>query len=462
MTAESLVVDPEQILRFSGPGPRYTSYPTAPAWLDRVGETEARAALARARARKAAPFSAYVHVPFCRSLCLFCGCTVEITQRADRVTSYLEALRREFEMVAASLGERRRIAQLHWGGGTPTHLSSSELEALFRAFSAHFELLPEAELSVEIHPHVTTPEQVDTLLELGFRRISMGVQDTDPHVQAIVRRHQTLEETVRLVERVRQHGGTSINLDLMYGLPAQTRATFERTLETVISIRPERMAVYGYAHVPWLKPAQRPLENERLPDPLLRAELFALAVERLGRAGYEAIGLDHFALPDDALCKALKQGTLQRNFMGYGVRLADEMLAFGMSAIADVGGAFLQNARETKAYEEAVRAGRLATVRGCVRSGEDDLRRAVIQALMCRLRLDLGELEHEFGVEGLDRRFAREWETLRAFEAEGFCRVDERSVEVLPKGRLFLRHLAMAFDAYLERSPERPRFSQTV
>ncbi len=461
MTSETLTVDAEQVLRFSGPGPRYTSYPTAPAWSDRVGEAQAKQALARAGARRETPLSVYVHGPFCRSLCLFCGCTVEITQRADRVASYLDALRREIEMVAASLGGRRGVAQLHWGGGTPTHLSCVELEALFRGLTAHFELLPQAELSVEIHPHVTTLEQLDALLELGFRRISMGVQDTDPHVQAIVRRHQTLEETVRLIERVRRHAGTSINLDLMYGLPAQTRETFEQTLETVISIRPDRMAIYGYAHVPWLKPAQRPLEHERLPDPLLRAELFALAVERLSRAGYEVIGLDHFALPDDALSRALRQGSLQRNFMGYGVRCAEEMLAFGMSAIADVGGAFLQNARETKSYEEAVRAGHLATIRGHVRTAEDDLRRAVIQALMCRLRLDLGELEEEFGVDDLGQRFAREWEALREYEDEGFCRVKERSVEVLPKGRLFLRHLAMVFDAYLEPSAK-PRFSQTV
>ena len=463
MTREALTVDPEQVLRFSGPGPRYTSYPTVPAWTAEVGEAEACAAFARAAEHADEPLSMYVHIPFCRRLCLFCACTVEITSRPERVASYLDALESEIESVADLLGERRRVTQLHWGGGTPTHLDCDELRRLHAMLAERFEILPDAEVSVEVHPHVTTLDQLETLVELGFNRISMGVQDTDPRVQAIVHRDQTVDETVRIVEHSRELGVAGVNLDLLYGLPAQTEETFTRTLDTVREIYPDRLAIYGYAHVPWLKPAQKVLEREGLPDPVLRARLFARTVERLTDAGYEVIGLDHFALPSDALHASLVEGTLHRNFMGYTTQRAADMVAFGMSAIADVGGAFLQNARDTEGYEAALRAGRLPTARGLVRSAEDDLRRAAIQSLMCRMRLDLDELEDELGRSGLAEHFATEWKRLEPLRDEGLCRIGSRRIDVLPKGRLFLRHLAMVFDAYLERARlGAPRYSQTV
>ena len=458
-----LVIDEAQILRFSGPGPRYTSYPTVPVWTEAVGEEEAGAALERAARASAEALSLYVHLPFCARLCLFCGCTVEITRRADRVERYLAALEREIELVARRLGARTRVAQLHLGGGTPTHLSVAELRRLHAALARHFEFLPQAEISIEVHPHVTSCEQVDLLTELGFARFSMGVQDTDPRVQAVIQRDQTLEETARLVAHCRARGVASVNLDLMYGLPEQTEATFERTLADVAAIRPERLALYGYAHVPWLKPFQKALEGFALPDAPARARLFALAAERLTAQGYELLGLDHFALPSDSLVRALHSGRLQRNFQGYTDQRAPEMIAFGMSAIGDVGGAFVQNARETKSYEERITAGRLATVKGLVRSPEDDLRRAAIQALMCQMRLDLDALGERFGRGDLAAHFAAEWRALEPLEAEGLCRLEPRSVEVLPTGRLFLRHLAMVFDAYLTpQAAATPRFSQTV
>jgi len=461
-----LSVDPEQVLRFSKPGPRYTSYPTAPVWSEAVGPEDAVRALERAAERADEPLSLYVHLPFCVRRCLFCGCTVEITRQQDRVTRYLDALEQEIERVSRHLGERRTVHQLHWGGGTPTHLSSPELVRVFRMLADRFRLTPEAEVSIEIHPHVTTDEQLDTLFELGFNRISMGVQDTDPGVQAAVHRDQTVADTERCVERCREHGVDGVNLDLMYGLPLQTEATFAATLDTVAALRPDRLAIYGYAHVPWLKKAQAVLERTGLPGPVERARLFALAVDRLAAEGYEVIGLDHFALPEDALTRALRAGTLERNFMGYaalpdGSRLGD-MVAFGASAIGDVGGAFLHNGRGTKDYQAAIRSGSLATRRGHVRSADDDLRRAVIQSLMCRMRLDLDELELQLARDVPD--FEHEFEELRAFETEGFCTVHSRRVDVLPRGRLFLRHLAMLFDAYLEREgkPASTRFSQTV
>jgi oxygen-independent coproporphyrinogen-3 oxidase len=458
-----LAIDEAQILRFSGPGPRYTSYPTVPAWSEAIGADEARSALLRAAERADEPLSLYVHLPFCARLCLFCGCTVEITRRLDRVERYLVQLEREIGMVARLLGGRRRVSQLHLGGGTPTHLDVRQLRRLHRSLAEHFTLEPGAELSIEVHPHVTTSEQVDALTELGFARFSMGVQDTDPHVQEVIQRDQTVAETAALVAHCRARGVESVNLDLMYGLPEQTEETFARTLSDVAAIRPDRLALYGYAHVPWLKPFQKRLEQHRLPGPAERARLFAQAASRLSAEGYELVGLDHFALPSDSLVRALRSGRLHRNFQGYTDQRAAEMVAFGMSAIADVGGAFLQNARSAKEYEERIASGHLATVRGLVRSSEDELRRGAIQELMCRMRLDLDELGACFGRDDLAAHFAAEWRRLEPLAAEGLCTLSARKVEVLPTGRLFLRHLAMVFDAYLEAdAPARPRFSQTL
>lgn len=470
MSGETLRIDPETILSFSRPGPRYTSYPTAPVWSDweERGDEEARAAYRRCAGRPDDPLELYVHLPFCIRRCLFCGCTVEVTNQKDRVTRYLDALEVEIRTVAELLGDRRDVIQMHWGGGTPTHLDSDELRRVFRMVSDRFRFLPGAELSIEIHPHITTDEQLDTLFELGFNRISMGVQDTDTEVQAIIHRDQTVEETTRCVERCRHHRADGVNLDLMYGLPAQTEATFHSTLDTVAALRPDRLAVYGYAHVPWLKKTQKVLEDAGLPGPVERARLFALAIDRLGQDGYRVIGLDHFALPEDSLYRALEAGTLSRNFMGYAalpgsVKMGD-MVAFGASAIGDVGGAFLQNARDTRSYEALIDRGLLPVQRGMVRSADDDLRREIILSIMCRMHLDFPELERELGVTGLAERFAPELEELRAFEADGFCTFTPSGrMDVTPTGRLFLRHLAMVFDAYLDKkTPAKGRFSQTV
>jgi len=458
-----LRVDPGQIERLSKPGPRYTSYPTAPIWSESVGPLQAHEAFERAAQAADQPLSIYVHLPFCIRRCLFCGCTVEITNQQSRVDQYLSALEREIDLVAARMGERRTVSQLHWGGGTPTHLNCDELRRVHGFLTKHFEIEPGAEVSIEIHPHVTSKEQIDTLFELGFRRFSMGVQDTDAHVQELIHRDQTVADTQACVDQCRALGVEGINLDLMYGLPAQTEATFGSTLDTVASIRPDRLAIYGYAHVPWMKPAQKVLEQDGLPGPVERAKLFSQAIERLGQGGYGVIGIDHFALPTDSLYRGLHDGSLSRNFMGYTTTRAEDMLAFGASAIADVGGAFLHNVRETKPYEAALGRGELPTARGLVRSADDELRRAVIQSLMCRMGVDLDELEARFGLEGLEQKFAGEFERLKPMQDEGLCVIHPRRIEVLPHGRLFLRHLAMAFDAYLESNKkEGPQFSQTL
>jgi oxygen-independent coproporphyrinogen-3 oxidase len=371
--------------------------------------------------------------------------------------------------VAAALGERRDVVQMHWGGGTPTFLSVAQLRRLFALVTARFPLRPGAEVSVEVDPHVTSLEQVDALVDLGFDRVSMGVQDLDPAVQHAVRREQTLEETERLVERCRQRGVAGLNVDLMYGLPEQTEEGFAATLEHVARLLPDRLAVFGYAHVPWLKPAQKALERHRMPTPEERAALFGLALSRLGEAGYLVVGLDHFAREGDPMVAALRQGTLHRNFMGYALAPADDLVGFGMSAIGDVAGAYVHNVKDTASYERLLGEGRLPVTRGLLRSPEDELRRKVILSLMCRMRIDWDELAAETGRDGeaLRAHFAAEWKGLEPFADEGFCALHERRLEVTPKGRLFLRHMAMVFDEHLQRrraeaASEGPRFSQTI
>jgi len=459
----ALAVDEETLQRLAGPGPRYTSYPTAPDWSDAFGEADALAAYQRAGRRAGEPLSLYVHLPFCERLCLYCGCTVEISSAQGRADSYLDALEREVALVSAALGERRGLVQMHWGGGTPTFLSPAQIGRLHGLIGKAFRFLPGGEQSVEVDPHVTTPEQVDLLCSLGFNRVSLGVQDFDETVQRVVHRDQTVDETVALVERFRARGVQGVNVDLMYGLPEQTPEGFAATLDRIVAMAPDRLAVFGYAHVPWMKPAQKALERLRLPTPVERARLFGLALSRLGAAGYEVIGLDHFARRGDPLWDALQAGRLHRNFMGYATQPAQDMVGLGMSAIGDLGGAFLQNARTTKEYEPALAAGHLATRRGLLRTDEDELRRATILSLMCRMRVDLDELEAQTGRAGLAEHFATEWRELEPFAADGFCTLESRRLDVTPRGRLFLRHMAMVFDAHLRaREPQARRFSQTV
>lgn len=464
------------LLRLAGAGPRYTSYPTAPEWSEDFGESDALAAYARAAEHVDEPLSIYVHLPFCERLCLYCACAVEVHGRQDRADSYLDALELEIARVAQALGDRRGVSQMHWGGGTPTFLSVQQLQRLHGLLSDAFVFLPGAEQSVEVDPHVTTTEQIDALCDLGINRVSMGVQDLDPVVQAAVRRDQTDDETLVLIERCRARGVAGVNVDLMYGLPEQSMAGFGHTLDRIVTMAPDRLAVFGYAHVPWLKPAQKLLEQKMLPGPVERAKLFGLALEKLGAADYEVIGLDHFARRGDSLWDALDAGTLHRSFMGYTTvqgaqgasvhgagQPSQDMVGFGMSAIGDIGGAFIHNARTTAEYEPALMGGRLAVARGLLRSSEDNLRRAAILSLMCRMRVDLDELEAETGRKALGGHFAREWKELMPFAEDGLCTLTERRMDVTPTGRLFLRHMAMLFDAYLrERRPDGPRFSQTV
>jgi oxygen-independent coproporphyrinogen-3 oxidase len=449
------------IARYDKPGPRYTSYPTAVEFREEIGAERYESHLAAA-AKSDDPLSLYFHLPFCRERCTFCGCHVVITSKHDVSENYLETLHAEIDLVADRLGSRNRVLQLHWGGGTPTFQTPGEMEALFAKIVSRFRIEPGAEVALEVDPRVTSDEHLAVLRRLGFNRLSMGVQDFTPEVQEAIARNQTWEETRWLVERCRELGFESLNVDLIYGLPRQTAATFAENLRKVVSLRPERVAVYSYAHVPWMKANQRKTEEELLPSPAEKIRLFAEARQAFGDAGYDAIGMDHFALPEDELAVAARAGRLHRNFMGYTTRPAQDMIGLGISAIGDVGAAHFQNLKVIPPWSKAIAAGRLPVFRGVVLSAEDRLRRDVIQSLMCNGKVDRGDIEARYGIDFAEH-FAAELDALEAERREGFVEMDDGGIRVVGLGRLFVRNVAMVFDEYLRRmTREGPVFSRTV
>ncbi len=458
-------VTAELLRKYDRPGPRYTSYPTAVEFHEGFGEADYRERLARAAARPDLPLSLYAHLPFCESRCSFCACTVLITRRQDVADRYVDYLVREVAMVAPLLGKRRRVVQLHWGGGTPTFLTLEEMRTVSAAFRDHFDVAPDAEVAVEVDPRVTTGAQMELLREMGFNRISMGVQDLDPAVQRAINRVQPLEQTRALVESARRLGFRSVNLDLVYGLPLQTEAGFARTIEAVKGLRPDRLAVYSFAFVPWLKRNLRLIRTEELPPPAVKLRLYGLAREAFLAAGYRPIGMDHFALPDDELARAAAGRTLHRNFMGYTTRPAPDMVGFGMSSIGEVGGAFVQNHKRLPVYYDHLDAGRLPVHRGYALDEDDQRRRAVILALMCNFHLSVPDWERRFG-RPFAETFAAELAELRAPggpEEAGFVRTTPGAIEVTPVGTLFVRNLCMVFDRYLKtKRGDAPVFSRTV
>jgi len=458
-------VTADLLRKYDRPGPRYTSYPTAVEFRDDFGPEEYRTRLAAAAARPDLPLSLYAHIPFCESRCSFCACTVLITRNRRVSAGYLGYLLREIDLVAPLLGDRRRVAQLHWGGGTPTYLDEGEIAALFARFRERFDLLPDAEVAIEVDPRVTTTAQMELLRGLGFNRVSLGVQDNDAAVQEAIRRIQPLDETARIVADARRLGFHSVNLDLVYGLPLQTEEGFARTLAEVIALRSDRLAVYSFAMVPWLKRNQRLIRQEQLPSPDLKLRLFGLAREALLGAGWQAIGMDHFALPGDELAVAARRRVLHRNFMGYTTRPAPDMVGFGMSAIGEVGGAFVQNHKSLTRYYALLDAGTPPVERGYALDEDDARRRAVILDLMCNFHVSVPAWEARFG-----RRFADEYASELAEldapdgpAAHGFVRLGPGGIEVTPTGTLFVRNLAMVFDRHLRaRRSDRPAFSRTV
>ena len=454
----------EILPRYSGEGPRYTSYPTAPVWQESYGPEQVRAELAREDVSPSDGLALYVHVPFCESLCHFCACNKVITRKREPAVRFLEVVEREVAAVREALRVPREATQMHWGGGTPTFLLPDQLVRLHRVVTQALPMRAGAEVSLEVDPRVTTPEQVAALAECGFNRISMGVQDFDPRVQQAIHREQSVEQTGRLVEGARAAGFASVNFDLIYGLPYQTEASFAQTLERVLELAPDRLALYSYAHVTWLAKQQRGFEHHDLPDPSTKLRIFLSALRRFLEAGYRYIGLDHFAKPEDELSQALVDRTLRRNFMGHTTQAGVDLLGFGPSAISELRGGYAQSFRDLERWEQAVLARGLPTMRGHAFSADDLERRWIIGRLLCHGELRAAEFAAEFGG-SFRERFARELTALAAVVADGLLTLErDGSLLLTPLGRLLVRNVAMVFDAYLpeQQRSGRPIFSRTV
>jgi oxygen-independent coproporphyrinogen-3 oxidase len=454
-------VDLALVQKYNVPGPRYTSYPPATKFHDRVTWPElAEEILANNRTER--DLSLYFHIPFCESLCWFCGCTTVITTQHNRGNTYLDYLQREVAQMSTLLNPRRRVVQLHFGGGTPTFLAPDEIRRLGRIIHQHFTLAPDAEAGVEVDPRRLTRDHLVALREIGFNRVSMGVQDFDPKVQEAVHRLQPRALTQQAVDWAREAGFTSLNVDLIYGLPCQTVGSFERTLDQILEINPDRLAVFSYAHVPWIKPAQKILEKEAaLPDAATKLQLLKLVIEKLTDGDrYVYIGMDHFARPTDELAVAQRNRTLQRNFQGYSTRGGADIYAFGMSAISQTDAAYWQNFKDLDDYYGALNEGKAPLARGCFVTEDDRVRRQTIMQLMCNLGVDFAVMSQRLGL-NFANYFARELESLADLEADGLVRRTDAGVDVTDVGRLFIRNIAMRFDAYLPKESER-RFSRTI
>lgn len=450
--------------KYDRPGPRYTSYPTAPMWNESVDSEVYRALLANASKEIDTPLAVYCHIPFCRKRCYYCGCNTCIVVRTEPIDEYLASLECEITEVAGRLGKRRRVSQLHLGGGTPTYLGRDGLGRLIAALSGVFEFVAKAEMSIEVDPRETTPDDVVKLRELGFNRVSLGAQSFDPDVQKAIGRNQTTEQVERLYAALCEHGFGGINFDLIYGLPLQTPERFAATLDRTIVLRPDRIALYSFAYLPdlpRLKGHQRLIKVEDLPDTEAKYQLFSTAIERLTAAGYRQIGMDHFALPEDELSVAQRDGRLHRNFMGYTVQAAPEMVGLGMSGIGYVGDTFVQNQPEVPAYREAVERAGLAVYRGLKLSDDDLVRQFVINSLMCNFRLSFEDLKRRFGIE-YDEYFMTEDRLLEGFIEDGLLERDGNALQVTPLGRTFVRNIAMVFDAWLVRKDKKTTFSRTI
>ncbi len=449
--------------RYDRPGPRYTSYPTAVEFNESFDAEAYEECLSEANQLHDEPISLYVHLPFCDSRCAFCGCSVVVSQKPEVPRKYVDYVKREIRMIGERLPDRRRVNQLHWGGGTPTHLTPEEIEDLWKTIVDVFDIVPGAEIAIEVDPRVTTHAQVELLRKLGFNRISMGVQDFTEEVQEAIGRHQTREQTLTHYSDCREAGFDSVNVDLVYGLPMQTVETFRANLEELIAIRPDRVAVYSFAHIPWIRGNQRRIDPATLPPPEVKLELFLAAIESFTEAGYCQIGMDHFALPGDELSLAQKEGRLHRNFMGYTVKPATVQLGLGITSIGDLRGAFAQNGKKLSTYYGAIDDGKLPIKKGYRLDEDDKLRRFVIQSLMCNFSCDRREVDSRFGIRFIDY-FATELEELAEPEKHGFVRLTDERIDVTETGRLFVRNICMVFDRYLrrKRDGDRPVFSRTV
>ncbi len=464
LNTTKMIISTDILQKFDVPGPRYTSYPTADRFVEAYGEAQYLQALQERRLSPRAvssSLSLYVHLPFCASLCYYCACNKIITGNYQRALDYLEDLQRELDLLLPHLGEGQTVSQVHLGGGTPTFYKDKELHALVRMLQAAFHWQDGGEYAIEVDPRTVDDERLDTLWSMGFNRLSMGVQDLDPHVQLAVNRVQTIEEISRLMQSARRIGFGSINLDLIYGLPLQSLASWERTLHSVLALRPDRLAMYGYAHLPARFKPQRHIAIETLPMGADKTRMLAMALQMLQDAGYVYIGMDHFALPEDGLAVAKRQGRLHRNFQGYSTRPDGDLIALGVSAIGSMGTSYVQNARSLDEYSDLLNQGRLPVVKGLSLTRDDLARRSIIMALMCQGRVELADIEQSHLLE-FQHYFARELLQLQDFVNQGMVKLDAHVIEVTAAGWYVVRAIAMVFDKYAQADGQRAHFSKIL
>ena len=457
--------DADLLRRYDRPGPRYTSYPTAPQFSSSFGNAEF---VEVAHQSNSDPIprqlSLYVHVPFCFSPCFYCGCNRIITRDLTRGGLYLSRLVREISLVSPLFDRDRDVIQLHLGGGTPSFLGSDYLAELVESLGRHFHFSTASnrDFSIELDPRCVNAGDIQAMAAMGFNRASLGVQDFDPAVQQAVNRVQSVEETQVVVDACRQHGFRSVNIDLIYGLPLQTREGFGRTLDTVVAMRPDRLAIYSYAHMPHMFKPQSQINSDQLPSAEDKLGLLQLAIEKLSAAGYRYIGMDHFALPEDELSLAQERGSLHRNFMGYTTHAESDLIGFGVSAISHIGNSYSQNPRDLPSWETAIEAGRRPVWRGMIMDHDDTLRADIIQQLMCQNRIDIVALEQRYGVD-FATYFAADLNRLTPLQQDGLVEVSPQQIVATDRGRLLLRIVAACFDRYLhEEAVEKVRFSRVI
>lgn len=456
-----MLISKESLNKYDVPGPRYTSYPTAPEWLDNITQENYREKL-REIGQSEKTLSLYFHVPFCESLCTFCACSVAIRKREEKYgEEYLEHLFGEIDLVRGAIGSKKIVKQLHWGGGTPTFLADGQLKRLMDKIQNAFAVDPEGEIAVEVDPRTITRARLKNLRTLGFNRISLGVQDFSPEVQKQINRVQTFAMVKNATKWCRSLGFSSVNFDLIYGLPQQSQASFSGTIEKVISLKPDRIALYSFAFVPWLKKHQQKIHPELLPSHDEKLNIFLEARRMFLEGGYQAIAMDHFALAEDELAQSFNEGRLYRNFMGYTVKPADEYLGFGVTAIGFLSGMFIQNSKTLPEYYAGLKQNRLPIERGKLLSGDDRIRQWVINSLMCRFHVDKKEFEAIFGGK-FDTYFTDEREHIETCVQDNLLHETTNMLMVKELGRLFVRNICMGFDSYLQKQQSGRRYSQTV
>lgn len=457
----AIPISADFVEKYNKPGPRYTSYPTVPAWKQEFGPDDYAAALAELADRPGDELAVYLHVPFCAKACHYCGCNMLVTHDRDEVTAYLDRVETEIGRVTDLIGTGRRVVQVHWGGGTPNYLKNDQVERVLGMLRGAFDIAPEAEVALEIDPRIGSPEQAAFLREAGFNRISLGVQDFEPRVQGAIGRRQSRDKTLDVYHGCREAGFPGVNVDLVYGLPGQTGESFAATLDEIIELGPDRVACFSYAHVPWVRPNQEKVDTSIMLTGYEKFSLFQLTVDRFQAGGYVWIGIDHFAREGDELAVALEQRALHRNFMGYATKPAPHMLAFGMSGIGDVCDRFVQNDATYEGWTRRVDAGGLPVVKGHRLSDDDRLRRQAILNIMCNLELPWELTRAQWGAPA-DELFADAVAKLPPLVEDGLVTLDDDGLRITEKGRYFVRNVAMAFDAHLGRGGDKPVFSKTV